>query len=47
MNVLKKCGSDHFADVGKMVPIGSGSKRSFKGYQLSRYAKILAMPRGK
>ena len=29
---------DHFGEATEMVPIGSGAKRSFKSYQLSRYA---------
>lgn len=33
--------SDHFAQVGEMVQIGSGAQREFPGYQLSRYACYL------
>lgn len=33
--------SDHFADVGKMVNIGSGSEREIDDIQLSRYACYL------
>ncbi len=33
--------SDHFADVGKMVSIGSGAKRNQQDYRLSRYACYL------
>jgi len=32
---------DHFADVGKMVPIGSGAERFQESYNLSRYACYL------
>ena len=32
---------DHFSQVGKMVEIGSGAKRSTRDYQLSRYACYL------
>lgn len=32
---------DHFSQVGKMVDIGSGAKRSTRDYQLSRYACYL------
>ena len=32
---------DHFADVGKMVNIGSNTKRETKDYKLSRYACYL------
>ena len=32
---------DHFSQVGKMVKIGSGAKRSTRDYQLSRYACYL------
>ncbi len=30
--------SDHFAEVGKLVSIGSKSTRKIKDYKLSRYA---------
>lgn len=33
--------SDHFADVGKMVNIGSGTEREIDDYELSRYACYL------
>lgn len=33
--------SDHFGEVTEMVPIGSGAKRGFKSYTLSRYACYL------
>jgi hypothetical protein len=29
---------DHFAEVGKMVDIGSDTKREVKDYELTRYA---------
>ena len=32
---------NHFAEVGKMVILGSGSKRAVKDYHLSRYACYL------
>ena len=32
---------DHFADAGKMVPIGSGAERYQESYKLSRYACYL------
>ena len=32
---------EHFADVGKMVEIGSGARRNVKDYELSRYACYL------
>lgn len=32
---------DHFANVGKMVDIGSNTKRETKDYRLSRYACYL------
>ncbi len=37
---------DHFADVGKMVEIGSGAKRKQKDYRLSRYACYLIAQNG-
>lgn len=33
--------SDHFADVGKMVNVGSGAEREIDDYKLSRYACYL------
>ena len=33
--------ADHFAEVSKMVTIGSGARRKTKDYQLSRYACYL------
>lgn len=33
--------SDHFAEVSEMVSIGSGAKREFRSYNLSRYACYL------
>ena len=33
--------ADHFSQVGKMVDIGSGAKRSTRDYQLTRYACYL------
>ena len=38
--------SDHFGEVTEMVPIGSGAKRGFKSYQLSRYACYLIVMNG-
>ena len=32
---------DHFADIGKMVPVGSGAQREVEDYILSRYACYL------
>lgn len=34
---------DHFAQVSEMVSIGSGAKREFQGYILSRYACYLVV----
>lgn len=55
-NVIKKsmtsCGNsyintdDHFADVGKMVDIGSKTKRKVQDYKLSRYACYLIVMNG-
>lgn len=33
--------ADHFADVGKMVNVGSGAEREIEDYELSRYACYL------
>ena len=38
--------SDHFGEVTEMVPIGSGAKRGFKSYKLSRYACYLIVMNG-
>lgn len=38
--------SEHFADVGKMVDIGSGAIREVNDYQLSRYACYLIVMNG-
>ena len=38
--------SDHFADVGKMVNIGSGTEREIDDYELSRYACYLIVQNG-
>lgn len=38
--------SDHFADVGKMVNIGSGAERELDDIQLSRYACYLIVQNG-
>lgn len=38
--------SDHFADVGKMVNLGSGSQREVDDYMLSRYACYLIVMNG-
>ena len=38
--------ADHFAEVGKMVALGSGSQRKVKDYMLSRYACYLIMQNG-
>ena len=37
---------DHFADVGKMVSIGSNTKRETKDYKLTRYACYLIAQNG-
>ena len=37
---------DHFADVGKMVPIGSTAEREQKDYKLTRYACYLIAQNG-
>lgn len=38
--------SDHFAEVGKMVDVGSGAKREVDDYHLSRYACYLIAMNG-
>lgn len=38
--------SDHFGDVTEMVAIGSGAKRAFRSYTLSRYACYLIAMNG-
>lgn len=37
---------DHFAEVGKMVGLGSGAKRELNDYRLSRYACYLIVQNG-
>jgi DNA-damage-inducible protein D len=37
---------NHFADAGKLVDIGSGTKRKVKDYKLSRYACYLVVMNG-
>ena len=37
---------NHFAEVGEMVPIGSGAARKFKNYHLTRYACYLTAQNG-
>ena len=37
---------DHFADVGKMVQIGSGAEKEIKDYKLTRYACYLIAQNG-
>lgn len=37
---------DHFADIGKMVPIGSGTEREVDDYILDRYACYLIVMNG-
>lgn len=38
--------SDHFANVGKMVNVGSGAEREVDDYELSRYACYLIVQNG-
>ena len=38
--------ADHFANIGKMVDIGSNTKRKVKDYKLSRYACYLIVQNG-
>lgn len=38
--------SDHFCEVAKMVPLGSGSQRKIKDYMLTRYACYLIAQNG-
>lgn len=38
--------ADHFADVGKMVPLGSGAERNIDDVMLSRYACYLIVMNG-
>ena len=42
----KRPGEHHFAEVGKMVELGSGSKRKIKDYKLTRYACYLIAMNG-
>jgi len=37
---------DHFADVSKMVPLGSGSNRDIENFMLTRYACYLIAQNG-
>ena len=37
---------DHFGEIAEMVAIGSGAKRAFKSYMLSRYACYLIVMNG-
>lgn len=49
MDTCKNSGyeiSDHFGEVTEMVQIGSGAKRGFPGYKLSRYACYLIVMNG-
>ncbi len=38
--------SDHFREITKMVPLGSGAQRSVKDYMLTRYACYLVAQNG-
>jgi DNA-damage-inducible protein D len=38
--------ADHFADVRKMVPIGSGAEREIQDIRLTRYARYLIAQNG-
>lgn len=38
--------ADHFADISKMVDLGSGSKRKVSDFKLSRYACYLILQNG-
>jgi DNA-damage-inducible protein D len=38
--------NDHFAEVGKMVPLGSGTQREIEDVKLSRYACYLIVQNG-
>lgn len=49
MDTCKNSGysiSDHFGESTEMVPIGSGAKRGFPSYELSRYACYLIVMNG-
>jgi DNA-damage-inducible protein D len=38
--------NDHFAELGKMVPLGSGTQRTVEDFKLSRYACYLIVQNG-